>query len=121
MNKSPFKLYSNGLRRVGVRLIQTATLALVVAMANPAGAADIRAIKSRVAPTYPEIAKRMRIAGEVRLEVTVDPAGNVTGVKKLSGNGMLSAAAEEAVRKWRFDPGPDTSTVEVSLNFALGQ
>ena len=34
---------------------------------------------------------------------------------------MLSAAAEEAVRKWRFDPGPGTSTVEVSLNFALGQ
>ncbi len=121
MNKSPFKLRSNGLRRVGMRLIQAAALALVVAMAIPARAADIRAVKVRVAPAYPEIAKRMRITGEVRLEVTVDPAGNVTGVVKLSGNGMLSAAAEEAVRKWKFDSGPDTSTVEVALNFALGQ
>ncbi len=121
MNKSRFKFHSNGLRRVGVRLIQTAALALVVAMALPASAADNRAVKSRVAPIYPEIAKRMRVAGEVRLEVTVDPEGKVTDVKKISGNTMLSAAAEEAVRKWRFDPGPETSTVEVSLNFALGQ
>jgi outer membrane biosynthesis protein TonB len=34
---------------------------------------------------------------------------------------MLSAAAEDAVRKWRFEPGPDTSTVEVALNFAFAQ
>ena len=61
MNKNRFKFRSNGLRRVGVRLIQAAALALVVALAIPARAADIRAVKSRVAPVYPEIAKRMRI------------------------------------------------------------
>lgn len=121
MNKDLFELRSNGLRRVGMRLIQTAALALVVAMAIPASAADNRMVKVRVAPVYPEIAKRMRVGGEVRLEVTVDPEGKVTDVKKLSGNGMLSAAAEDAVRKWKFDPGPDISTVEVSLNFAIDQ
>jgi TonB family protein len=94
-------------------------LALVVALAMPARAADERGIKSRVAPTYPEIAKRMRISGMVRLAVTVDPEGNVTGVKPISGNGMLAVAAEDAVRRWRFEPGPGVSTVEVSLNFAL--
>jgi TonB family protein len=102
-------------------MIQTAALALVVALAIPASAADNRAIKTRVPPVYPEIAKRMKISGEVRLEVTVDPEGKVTDVKKVSGNGMLSAAAEDAVRKWRFESGPGASTVEVSLNFALVQ
>jgi outer membrane biosynthesis protein TonB len=34
---------------------------------------------------------------------------------------MLSVAAEEAVRKWRFEPGAGVSTVDVSLNFALAQ
>lgn len=121
MNKSQFRFHSNGLRRAGVRLIQTAALALVVTLAIPAGAADNRAIKSRVAPVYPEIAKRMRIAGEVQLEVTVDPEGKVIDVKRVSGNGMLSSAAEDAVRKWRFESGPGSSTVDVSLNFALTQ
>jgi outer membrane biosynthesis protein TonB len=32
---------------------------------------------------------------------------------------MLAVAAEDAVRRWRFEPGPGVSTVEVSLNFAL--
>jgi len=57
----------------------------------------------------------------VRLEVTVDAEGKVTDVKKVSGNGMLSNAAEDAVRKWRFESGAGSSTVEVILNFALGQ
>jgi TonB family protein len=121
MKKHQVGLHPNGLQRIGVRIFQTAALALVVAMAIPASAADNRAVKSRTAPVYPEIAKRMRIAGEVRLEVTVDPDGKVIDVKKISGNTMLSTAAEDAVRKWRFEPGPGTSTVEVSLNFAAAQ
>ena len=121
MEKSHFANHSKGLKRVGVSLTKMAALALVVALAIPVGAADNRAVKSRVAPVYPEMAKRMRISGEVRLEVTVDPEGKVTGVKKVSGNTMLSTAAEDAVRKWRFDPGPGASMVEVSLNFALDQ
>jgi TonB family protein len=119
MNNNRFEFRSNQLRRVGVRLMQVAVLALVVVLAMPARAADERTIKTRVAPTYPEIAKRMRVSGIVRLAVTVDPEGKVTGVKPISGNGMLAAAAEDAVRKWRFEPGPGDSTIEVSLNFAL--
>jgi TonB family protein len=52
---------------------------------------------------------------------TVDADGRVTAVKTLSGNHMLSTAAEEAVRRWKFEPGPGTSSVNVSLNFALSQ
>jgi TonB family protein len=84
-------------------------------------AADERAVKSRVAPVYPEIAKRMRISGVVKLEVTVDPDGKVTDVKPISGNGMLSQAAQDAVRKWRFAPGPAQTVVDLDLNFAPAQ
>lgn len=103
------------------KLMQTAALAFMVAFAIPAVATESRPVKLRVAPIYPEVAKRVRITGEVRLEVTVDPEGKVTDVKRISGNSMLAAAGEDAVRKWRFDPGPETTTVEVTLNFALGQ
>ena len=105
------------LRRAGLRFAQAAALAIVFSLAMPARA-DGRAIKSRFQPPYPEIAKRMRISGMVRLAVTVDPEGTVTDVKPLSGNTMLSIAASEAVRKWRFEPGSE-STEEIALNFSL--
>jgi len=119
MSKGRFGFRSNGLRQAGVRLMQAAALALVVALAIPATAANERAIKSRVAPVYPEIAKRLRIAGPVHLEVTVDPEGKVTGVKAVSGSQVLSPAAEDAVRKWRFVPAAATSTVYVEVTFTL--
>jgi TonB family protein len=96
-------------------------LAMLCAFSVGARGAEERAVKSRVAPVYPEIAKRMRIGGVVRLEVTVDAEGKVTDVKPVSGNQMLSTAAEEAVRKWRFVPGSEQSTVNVTLNFEAAQ
>lgn len=108
-------------RSVAVRLLQAFALALVVTLVLPARAADERAIKSRIAPVYPEIAKRMKIGGVVYLEATVDAEGKVTGVKTLNGNRMLSPAAEDAVRKWKFVPGAPSSTVQVEVNFAQAQ
>jgi TonB family protein len=121
MNKNRFISFPIRLPRMRTRLISLAALALMAMTLIPAGAADQRAVKTRFAPTYPEIAKRMRISGEVRMAVTVDADGKVTSVKTISGNRMLSSAAEEAVRKWKFEPGPGVSSVEVSLNFALAQ
>jgi len=61
----------------------------------------------------------MRITGDVKLSVSVSADGKVTDVKSISGNRALSEAAEEAVRKWRFAPGDNTATVEVTVNFSL--
>jgi TonB family protein len=108
-------------RKLACTLFPAAAIALMLALALPCMAADARAIKSKVAPAYPEVAKRLRITGEVKMEATVDPDGKVTGVKTLSGNTMLSVAAEDAVRKWRFASGPVASTVEVNVNFGSAE
>lgn len=92
-----------------------------VAGSLPARAAEDRPVRSRVAPVYPEIAKRMRIAGTVRVEATVDAAGKVTSAKAVSGSHTLGPAAEEAVIKWKYAPAEATSTVEVDVNFTLNQ
>jgi TonB family protein len=94
-------------------------LAVAAALAVPAIAAETRGVKTRVSPVYPEIAQRLRIEGTVRIEATVDPDGKVIDVKTVSGNHSLAPAAEDAVRKWRFLPGPDQSIVTVEINFAL--
>jgi TonB family protein len=83
------------------------------------GRADERRVEKRVPPVYPEIAKRMRIAGVVHVEATVAPDGSVTMVKATAGNKMLSPAAEDAVRRWKFVPGDNQSTVGVDINFEM--
>jgi TonB family protein len=92
---------------------------VLVALAMPGRAAEERAVKSRVAPVYPEIAKRLHVSGLVKLAVTVDADGKVTDVKTVSGNQMLAAAAEEAVHKWRYVAGDGQTTVDLSINFDL--
>jgi TonB family protein len=100
------------------RLAQVGAVTLLLALALPAHAAD-RAVKSRVPPAYPEMAKRMKISGAVKLQVTVDASGSVTDVKPLDGNRMLTPAAEDAVRKWKFESGDGAATMEVEVRFAL--
>ncbi len=107
-------------RRVLVRLLQTVALTLVVALALQARAAGSREIQSRVAPVYPELARRMKISGAVKVEATVAPDGKVLSAKGVSGSQILTPAAEEAVRHWKFEPGTSESTVEVQVNFAIG-
>ena len=107
--------------RIAGRLAQLTVIALAIATTLPLHAADARPIKQRVSPTYPELAKRMRVAGTVRVSATVEPDGTVSATKTISGNHMLSGAAEDAVHKWKFVPAADSSIVEVDVNFALAQ
>jgi len=114
MSKSLFSKSS-----CGVKLLQAAALALVVTMAMPARAADDRSVKSRVAPIYPDIAKRMKIEGTVSIQATVDATGKVSEAKSVGGNLILAPAAEDAVRKWVFEAGAGTAKVKVDVNFVL--
>lgn len=108
-----------GVGRMTKRAAGLAVLILLAGLAMPGRAADERAVKSRVVPVYPEIAKRMRISGVVKVEVTVDADGKVVEVKPVSGNQMLSNAAQDAVRKWKFAPGEGQATMQLSINFDL--
>ena len=106
--------------RTVAKLLSRPVIAMAVSL--PLHAADSeRPVKSRVAPVYPEIAKRMHISGSVTIAATVAPDGSVSATKAVSGNKMLSGAAEEAVHKWKFVPASDESTIEVEVNFALAQ
>jgi TonB family protein len=97
------------------------TTALACVCVLPLHASNERAIKQRVAPVYPELAKRMKVSGMVKVSATIAPDGSVSATKVVSGNHMLSGAAEDAVHKWRFVPADSESIVEVDVNFALAQ
>ena len=102
-------------------LLSAVAFAMAAALALPSRAADDRAVKSRVAPVYPEIARRLKITGEVKVEALVDSDGQVKSVKTVSGNHVLAVAAEDAVRQWKFQPGSGDSVVVVAVNFTINQ
>lgn len=78
-----------------------------------------RAIVSRTQPVYPELAHRMHVGGKVVLMVTVQPDGTVSDAKVESGHALLTMAAQDAVKKWRFAPSSEVSESEVEVNFNI--
>ncbi len=74
----------------------------------------------KVNPTYPEIARQMRVSGTVRIEVVVAPNGTVKELKAKGGHPLLIQAAFEALHKWRFAPGPETTTTIIEFHFTDG-
>lgn len=55
-------------------------------------------------PSYPPIARQMRIEGTVNVQVLVDETGRVISAKALSGNPALVHAAQQAALNARFTP-----------------
>lgn len=76
-----------------------------------------RKAKTKVAPVYPEIARRMSIAGMVRLAIVVAPNGSVKSSKAVGGHPVLVNAAMDAVRQWKFEPAATESTGIVEFRF----
>ena len=80
-----------------------------------------RKAKIKVAPLYPELARRMNITGVVKVQITVAPNGTIKNAKLVGGHPVLVNAALDAVRKWRFETGPEESTGVVEFRFDPGQ
>jgi TonB family protein len=94
------------------------SLSLGLIVAVPARAEDeVRHVKSRVAPQYPELAKRMNVTGVVKLRVTIAANGSVKDAKVVGGHPLLVDPAMDAAKKWKYEPGPSESTEIVEFRF----
>jgi TonB family protein len=80
------------------------------------GNAAGRKILRKVDPLYPALAKRMNLAGTVKVIVVVGPDGNVKKVEPVGGSPLLMQAAESAISQWKYAPGPE-SREPVELHF----
>ena len=90
---------------------------LATAQSAPAASAGERKVASRVAPIYPDLAKKMHIKGVVKVEAVVRPNGSVKSTRVLGGNPVLVDAAIDAVGKWKFEPSQNETTEIVQLTF----
>jgi TonB family protein len=112
-----------------MRIGRSTQLALVVATAVNmlAGSAALaqtattgdsgRKVKTKVAPTYPELARRMSVVGKVKLEVVITPDGRVKSTRVLGGHPLLVQSCQDAVKDWKFAPGPEETTQIVEFDF----
>jgi TonB family protein len=77
----------------------------------------VRKVVSRVAPSYPDLARRLNLHGIVKLVVVIAPDGSVKSTEVMGGNPVLTQAAVDAVRKWRYEAASEQTHGVVELRF----
>ena len=75
---------------------------------------------------YPKEAEQKRIQGIVRLRVVVTKIGELRDIEVLQGDPLLSPAAVDAVKQWRYAPCVLNSTpvdfiTTIDVDFTLNQ
>jgi TonB family protein len=99
-------------------LTLTVSLAPIRAGAQQEQTAELnRKAKTKVEPTYPELARRMRLSGVVKIEVVVAANGTVKDARVVGGHPVLASAALDAAKKWRFEPASVESTGVIDFKF----
>jgi TonB family protein len=95
------------------------TLVSATALSAQTGTTDEskRKIKSKIAPVYPELAKRMSVGGKVKIEVVITPDGHVRSTRVVGGHPLLVQACQDAVKEWKFLPGSEETTQIVEFTF----
>lgn len=75
-------------------------------------------------PVYPDLARRVRIQGTVRMTAVISKEGAIEHLTVVSGHPLLAPAAIEAVRQWRYKPTllngePVEVITQIDVNFTL--
>jgi len=97
----------------------SAVLSSSASAQDAAADAGKRKVLSRVDPAYPPMAKQIHLSGRVKIEVTIAADGHVLNTHVVGGSPLLVNAALDALKKWRFEPGP-RETTEL-YEFAFGE
>jgi TonB family protein len=76
-----------------------------------------RRIVQKMAPRYPELARRLNLSGTVKVVAVVTADGKVKKVEPMGGSPILVQAAQDAISQWKFAPGAESrETVELHFN-----
>ncbi len=91
----------------------------------PVGALVIRKLKT-VATVYPEDARKKQVQGTVSFRAVIGRNGTVEHLTAINGPPELLHAAEDAVKKWTYEPyvkdgEPKAIQTVLQINFSLGE
>jgi TonB family protein len=81
-------------------------------------------VASEVRPSYPLLARQMKVQGRVILLALIGKDGIIQNLSVVSGPPILASAAEDAVRQWHFKPhleGKEAveTQAKITVNFTI--
>ncbi len=91
-------------------------MALILGVAN-LQAQDSRKALSNPVPTYPEVAKRLRLTGVVKVQVVIGADGRIKETNIIGGHPILVNAVEETLKNWKYAPASGETTTQLEFNF----
>lgn len=86
--------------------------------------AAVPELRQTIDSNLPLLAQNMKVQGSVVLQAVVGADGNIENLRVVSGPAILSAAAQQAVREWRFKPylqngQPVETKARITVNFSI--
>lgn len=78
---------------------------------------EARKALSKPAPSYPDVARRLNLAGVVKVEVIVGTDGEIKGTKVIGGHPLLVDAALKALRDWKYERASSETKLELEFRF----
>jgi protein TonB len=78
----------------------------------------------KVRPKYPKQARKQHVEGTVIMRATIAKDGTISDLQLVSGDPLLTQAALDAVKKWKYRPylkdgqAVDVET-QITVNFQL--
>jgi TonB family protein len=84
---------------------------------DPEIAGSKRKVKSLGKPQYPDLARKLNLAGVVKVEVTIGTDGKVKRTHVVGGHPVLATEAERAAMQSEFEPGPKETTEVIEFKF----
>ncbi len=88
---------------IAVALSRRASLPTITPLVSSQGVSGGELVQT-VPPVYPTLARTLHIEGTVILSALIMEDGTVRDIKVVGGPEVLSAAAVDAVKKWRYKP-----------------
>ncbi len=91
-------------------------IALSLGVANLRGQ-ESRKVLSNPVPAYPEVARRLRLTGVVKVQVVIGTDGRIKDKTVIGGHPVLVSAVEEALKNWKYAPASGETTTQLEFNF----
>jgi TonB family protein len=101
-------------RILGVALLEIMALGLGVANLQ---AQEGRKVLSSPVPTYPEVAKKLRLVGTVKVQVVIGADGRIKEKNFIGGHPVLVNAVEETLKNWKYAPTSGETTTQLEFSF----
>ncbi len=100
------------------RILGGAVLAMVLSLgAGNLHAQDSRKVISNPVPAYPEVARRLRLSGVVKVQVVIGADGRIKEKNFIGGHPIFVSTVEEALKNWKYAPAGGETTTQLEFNF----